>query len=265
MIQFPATLDRNNYCNLCGECVKACPHENFALRIRPFARDIWKSSRRHLDEAFLAIALVGLTVVVTGHMVEPWHDWMDSIAAWIPWHVLGIDNHVAIEKSTFTVVYGVAVLVLTPLLLLGAAALAAFLTGRKISIGQAFRTYAYMFIPVGIALHLAHNLLHLLKEGSGIVPVIKRTVARYTPLDWGVPNWNIAPMASDSTIYWLQMGVLVLFYAASVYLGCRIALQSSPGRKTAIVILIPMVALSLAFTLLNIFLLNQPMSARHLH
>ncbi|MBI4455303.1 MAG: 4Fe-4S binding protein [Acidobacteria bacterium] len=265
MMQFPSSLDRNNYCNLCGDCIKACPHQNLALQVRPFARDIWKSSRRHMDEAFLAIALVGLTVVVTGHMVEPWHAWMDYVASWVPWHALGVESHVAIEKTTFTLVYGAGVLLIAPLLLLAAAALATLLTRGKVAVRAAFQTYAYMFIPVGIALHLAHNLLHLLKEGSGIVPVIRRTFAKYTPVNLGVPDWGMPPLASDSIIYWLQMTVLVTFYIASIYLGCRIALKSCPDRKTALRTITPMVALSFVFTLLNIFLLSQPMAARHHH
>ncbi len=184
MIQFPATLDRNNYCNLCGDCVKACPSENLTLCIRPFAQDIWKNWRRHLDEAFLAIALVGLTVVITGHMIEPWHEWMDAMTAWIPWQTLGIYDHETVEKWSFSLIYIAAVLIVAPLLLLGSSALATQWAPGKASLNSTFRTYAYMFIPVGIGLHLAHNLLHLLKEGAGIVPVLQRTVAKYTLLQF---------------------------------------------------------------------------------
>jgi hypothetical protein len=122
-----------------------------------------------------------------------------------------------------------------------------------------------MFIPVGIGLHLAHNLLHLLKEGAGIVPVLQRTVTKYTPFNLGIPNWNVPLIVSDASIYWLQMGTLIVFYGASLYLGYRIALRSCPDRTTAVRTIIPMVVLSLAFTLFNIFLLSQPMAARHAH
>jgi len=40
-----------------------------------------------------------------------------------------------------------------------------------------------MFIPVGLAVHLAHNLAHLLLEGGGIVPVVQRTAAIFTPFN----------------------------------------------------------------------------------
>lgn len=265
MIQFPATLDRNNYCNLCGDCVKTCPYDNLTLQIRPFAQDIWSSWRRHWDEAFLAIALVGLTVVVTGHMIEPWHDWMDAMTAWIPWQTLGIYDHETVEKWSFSLIYIAAILIVAPLLLLGSSGLATRWAPGKASLNSTFRTYAYMFIPVGIGLHLAHNLLHLLKEGLGIVPVLQRTVTKYTPFNLGIPNWNVPLIVPDVAIYWLQMGTLVLFYAASIYLGYRIALRSCPDRATAVRTIVPMVVLSLGFTLFNIFLLSQPMAARHHH
>jgi polyferredoxin len=36
MFEFPASMDRNNYCNLCGECVTSCSRDNLVLRFRAF-------------------------------------------------------------------------------------------------------------------------------------------------------------------------------------------------------------------------------------
>lgn len=265
MLQFPATLDRNNYCTLCGDCVKACPSRNLSLRLRPFAQDIWKSTRRHFDEAYLVIALVGLTFVVTGHMIEPWHAWLDWIAAWIPWQLVGISSHAAIESWTFTLVYVVGVLLLTPGLLVAASAVASSAGTENPPTGQIFRAFAYMFIPIGIGLHLAHNLLHLIKEGGGIIPVIQRAVDRFTPFQWGRPDWSVGPLLSDPVIYWIQLAVLTVLYLASLYCGYRIAFQYGSDRKNALRLLAPMILLALAFTLVNVFLLSQPMSQRHHH
>lgn len=265
MMQFPSMMERNNYCNLCGDCVKACPHDNLALRTRAFGKDIWNSAKRHMDEAFLAISLVGLTIVVTGHMIEPWHGWMDTLAGWIDWPRFGVADHAAIEKATFTFVYVAGVLILSPVLLLLASWVSRFGAGGRLPAGTLFRTFAYMFIPVGIALHLAHNLLHLLKEGPGVVPVIQRAAVKYLGIGSGNINWSQPALMTDVSIYWVQMGVLSIFYVAAVYLGGRIAIRTSGDRRTAVLTLMPMVLLALGFTLLNIFLLSQPMSARHHH
>ena len=178
---------------------------------------------------------------------------------------MGVHDHEMVEKWSFSLIYVTAILIVSPLLLLGASALAIRLAHGKASLDSTFRTYAYMFIPVGIGLHLAHNLLHLLKEGGGIIPVVQRTIAKYTPFTPGNAQWYTPVIVSDLGVYWLQMGTLIVFYLASVYLGYRIALGSSPDRQTALRTVLPMVALSLAFTLFNMFLLSQPMAARHHH
>ncbi|MEI6901006.1 MAG: 4Fe-4S binding protein, partial [Bacteroidota bacterium] len=37
--EYMGTMDRNNYCGLCMECVKTCPNDNIALNLRPFASE----------------------------------------------------------------------------------------------------------------------------------------------------------------------------------------------------------------------------------
>ena len=44
-----------------------------------------------------------------------------------------------------------------------------------------------MFIPVGLSMHLAHNLNHLFKEGPMIVPAIQRTLNEYAAMNMGDP------------------------------------------------------------------------------
>ena len=36
---YPSRLDRNNYCGMCLECLKGCPHDNMTVNGRPFATD----------------------------------------------------------------------------------------------------------------------------------------------------------------------------------------------------------------------------------
>ena len=266
MFEFPAVMERNNYCNLCGECVKSCPQDNIGFQLRPPLQDLWSSSRPRFDEAFLAIMLVGLVFMVTGHMVEPWHEWMDRVAQFLPWTALGITNHQVVESLTFTVVYLAAIFIIAPLLLLLVSLLSRSIAPASgISARKTFTTFAYMFVPIGLALHLAHNLLHLLKEGPGIVPVIQRTINDLTPWRAGTPNWQIPALASDSAIYYLQMAVVLGFYLLSLWVGWRLALSNYGDRKLALKAVLPMVLVAAGFTILNVFLLSQPMSARHHH
>lgn len=58
---FPGNLHENTYCTLCTECIRACPHDNLVLRLRPPASDLLHKTRFQWDEALLAVVLLALT------------------------------------------------------------------------------------------------------------------------------------------------------------------------------------------------------------
>jgi hypothetical protein len=154
-------------------------------------------------------------------------------------------------------------LVVAPLLVLAAAALADRLAGRPLGVRRTFVVFGYMFVPVGLAMHLAHNLSHLLLEGGGIVPAVQRAVALYTPFSLGAPDWAAGPLLSPALIGPLQMAIVVTFYALSLVAGHRLALRTYADARVASRALVPLALLSLVFTILGIVLLNQPMGMRH--
>ena len=263
MFEFPHTMDRNTYCNLCGECVSGCAHDNLVLRFRAFGRDLWASGRRALDEAFLAVALVALTLLVTAEMLTAWPGWISGLARWLPGIVRTTLKPVTYLGLVETLVLFGGTLVVAPLLVLGAAALADRLAGRPLGVRRTFVVFGYMFVPVGLAMHLAHNLSHLLLEGGGLVPVVQRTVALYTPFSLGEPDWSAGPLLSPAVIGPLQMAIVVAFYALSLVAGHRLALRTYADARVASRALVPLAVLSLLFTILGIVLLNQPMGMRH--
>jgi hypothetical protein len=264
MFEFPASMDRNNYCTLCAACVRGCVHDNLVLRLRAFGKDLWASRHRLLDESYLAVVLVGLTLLVTAQMLPAWPDWMAAVARWLPAWVRGSLKPVTylglVESG---ILLGGSLLGL-PLLVLAGAALADRLAGASgLGLRRTFVVFGYMFVPVGLALHLAHNLAHLLLEGGGIVPVVQRAVAVYTPLSLGAPDWQFLPLAPEPVVALLQMAVVTGFFVLSLVAGHRLSLGAYPDPRTASRALIPMVTLSLLFTVAGIVLLNQPMGARH--
>jgi ferredoxin len=264
MFEFPQAMDRNNYCTLCAECVKACSRDNIMLRFRAFGRDLWASGRRVLDESYLAVVLVGLTLLVTAQMLTAWPNWISSLARWLP-----IEVRASLKPITYLgmieswVLLG-GRLVIVPLLVLSATALADRLAGeRGIGLRRAFVVFGYMFVPIGLAMHLAHNLAHLLLEGGGIVPVVQRAVALHTPFSLGEPDWRVAPLASADVVGLLQMAVLVGFFVLSLVAGHRLSLRAYPDARAASRAFVPLAVLSFVFTVAGIVLLNQPMGLRH--
>jgi polyferredoxin len=261
----PMTLDRNNYCNFCSECIKSCSQDNIVIRFRSFAKDLWVSSKGYMDEAFLAMVLVGMTIIVTGEMVASWHIWMDAVSGLLPFDALGIADHAVREKAVFLLVMTVGSL-LVPMALLALTALAVQgMTGPDSphSLKETVKQFAYMFIPVGLSMHLAHNISHLVKEGPAIVPAVQRAAAEHLGLALGEPDWAITPLMGDEAIFWLQMLIFIIMNIFSLYAGYRISVRSY-GEK-AMKAFIPMAALAVFFMVINVYILGQPMALRHSH
>lgn len=263
MFEFPMTLERNTYCNLCFECVKSCPPQNLVLRAHVFGKDLWASARRSLDESYLALALVGITTVVTAQMLTAWSGWISQLARLLPLPVRTLMKPVTYLTLTESVVFVVGSLVLYPLLGYLVSWLADRRAGEKgKGIRRTFIALGYMFIPVGLAMHLAHNVSHLLGEGPGVIPAVHRTLNRYLPFDLGEPSWDVAPLVSSDVIHWLQVVLVMGGFLFSLIVGYRLGVIFFGGKFTARA-LVPPVALSLVFTLINLVLLNQPMGMRH--
>jgi polyferredoxin len=263
MFEFPQTMDRNNYCTLCAECVKGCSRDNLVLRFRAFGKDLWTSGRRALDESYLAVALVGLTLIVTAEMLTGWAGFTEATARWLPEWVRGTFKpvtYLGFVESSFLLGGS---LLLIPLLVLGAAAVADRLAGEsRLGLRRTFVLFGYMFVPIGLGMHLAHNLGHLLVEGGGIVPAAQRALALYTPLSLGEPSWQ-SVTAPAGVVSLLQMAVLVAFFVLSLVAGHRLSAVSYPDRRTAGRALAPMAVLSFVFTAAGVVLLSLPMGMRH--
>ncbi len=269
MFEMIPTMDSNNACTFCGECIKSCPKNNIVLRVRPFFKDVWTTRKRSLDEAALAVVLVGISIFVTGDMLEPWAGWMEAAMAWIPAQQLGIQYAYTVEIITKSILYFSISLLLIPGFMVLAAAISNRMVGRDNHNGlkQTFITFGYMFIPIGLSMHLAHNTGHLLKESGIIVPALKRAINTYTPFYVGEPDWRVGaePLIESALLYWIQMGIFFIFFGFSLYAGYRIAMMSYRDSQTAFHALIPMIIFSFLLMIINVYLLNLPMAPRHIH
>jgi 4Fe-4S binding protein len=263
MFEFPQTMDRNNYCTFCGECVKGCGHDNLALRLRAFGQDLWASRRWLLEESYLAVALVGLTLVVTAQMLVAWPTFVSWLGGALPGAVRASLKPVTYLSLVESALFLTITLVAGPLLVAGGSALAGRLAGGGPGVRRTFAMFGYMFVPVGLALHLAHNVAHLLLEGAGIVPAVQRAVAVYTPWSLGEPSWQTGPLAPAPVVWLVQMSILVAFFVLSLVVGYRLALRAYADPRAAGRAFAPMAALSLLFTVAGVVLLNLPMGMRH--
>jgi ferredoxin len=255
--QFPAAMERGAECNLCLDCVRACPHDNFALNAQPFAADLvqFQPHRKSLDEAATVAAILGVSLLQTVVMLNAWQGWQADVAAML---------HIPAGPVLYTVIFVVFGLAL-PLLLVG---FITFLSTRgqtvRPDVFSALRTYAYAFLPLGLGLHAAHNFHHLFGEGGALWQGVKASVARYT--GWGAAAAQAMepakPMNSDALflLQWLAlMGGLYLAYRVST----RLVARQASGQKGAFRMALPILVFAVAYTILNVLVLAAPMAHRH--
>lgn len=264
MFEFPMTVERNTFCNLCFECVRSCPERNLALRFRAFGKDLWASSKRWFDESYLSLVMVGVTTIVTAQMLSGWNSVISAAAKLIPLPVRNLMRPVTYLSITESASFFLASLLLFPALGLFAAWLANRISGdRSKNQKQTFIHLASAFLPVGLAMHLAHNVSHLITEGPGVIPALQRTLIRYTGFYAGEPDWQATPLISSDAVYWLEVLLVLVGFIFSLIVGYRLVTTLFDRHDSAGKAFFPVALLSLIFTLLNLYLLNQPMGARH--
>ncbi len=277
MFEYPAVMNRNNYCNFCGECVKTCSPNNLVLRFRPFGTDLFTLVNPRLDEAFFALTLTGVSLVAVGHMIAPWHSWMLGLSRLIGLGRLGITSEKTLTVIGFTITLFSISVVILPALVYGAVLwLQKFSVGQpiladrgndgraeKVAPHQIFSRFAYAFIPVGLSMHLAHNIQHLLTEGAVIIPATQKFLNNYTFFNLGISNWQAYSFPHSPYITWLQITLVLIFLPFSLRILDRVWHQYfSPSARFQWA-MAPLLLLVLVLVWLNLFLIQQDMSARH--
>lgn len=253
---YPGDMDSNFSCTLCTECIKTCPQENIAINVRPFATDLvnLNEKRLGLDMALLAVVLLGLPTFQTIVMIEPWEGWVASLQ-----QMLGLPQMVV-----FTLTFLVGTL-LVPVGMFTATALLTKLLakGHEITFRRVFINFAFAFIPVGLMMHLAHNVKHLFGEGQTIIPVLS------DPFGWG---WNLFGTAgltltslfTNTQLTVAQFALLIIGQGFATYVAYRIAHRLFGDRTTSMLRgLMPILILSITWSIINLWVLSMPLMERH--
>ena len=237
-------MSQNTYCTLCSECVKSCPHDNVAVRLRPWGSDLFGLKRPQRDEAVLALVMLSLTSFHGLTMTPAWNAILAGLRA-----LTGLDR------------LGAFTLGMASILLLPAAAYLGFVKLlRRVEAGAAPRlglAFAYPLIAVALFYHLAHNAGHLIHEGLKIVPVVSDPLGRGLDL-FGTASFVPRPMASMNGVCWLQVALVVLGAWLALAAASRLATVHGLGRRGRVLVSLFLVAASCA----NLWLLAQPMEMR---
>jgi len=267
--EFMGAMNENQYCTLCTECVKSCPHDNIALNVRSSGADLLFPHRGKIDEAYMAILIFIVSAFHGAAMIPLWMEWENSLRGAV------IDLQTALFGAdllgfagthggtlTFTLMM-LGCIILPGLAYLGLCALMWACSGRRdISIRTIFVRFAYTLLPIALFYHLAHNAVHVFWEWSKI----RRLVS--DPLGWGHDIFGTAraPLTalwSPESIWYLQVLLVIVGHIYGIYVARREALRVYRGdaRASLRVHLVMMVGMVL-MSLLSLWLLAQPMFMR---
>jgi len=217
-------------CTMCGDCVRACPHDNIGLVARIPGAELLDprrrsgigrlAQRRDIAALFVVFTIAGL---------------LNAAAMTAP--------AVALSAWTLTLLFAAAVILPLPLLL------------RRGAIG-----YAYALAPLGFGIWLAHYLFHFLTGALTVVPVTQAAaidLLGFAAL--GEPLWRLVGMPPES-VFPIQLGFVLLGTFGSLALVHGTSLRDSPARPwpASAPYLLVVAALAAA----TLWTLAQPMAMR---
>jgi hypothetical protein len=153
-------------------------------------------------------------------------------------------------------------LVAVPLLLLGAYLFTVHRMARYLPDPErrAVLDHRFVFtlVPIAIAYHLAHYLSFLLIQGQLLIPLLSDPFGVGWNL-FGTASYrvNLAVVGARFSWYW-AVASIVLGHVAAVVLAHHVALRVLPTRAAALRSQYPMMVLMIAYTMLSLWILAQP-------
>lgn len=238
---YPVAFRDNAACGLCMECLRACPKDNLALNLRPFGTDIGKPrTANRLDEAFLALVMLGSALAFAAVFVGPW-GWLKSAAFEI--------------GSLRWIGYAAGFLAINLILLPGLFALATW-AGQKHG-GKKLREQIFVLkreianqsqalLPLGLMAWIAFTVSFALPKLGYVVGVVN------DPFGWG---WNLlgnfyASWSPDVSWFspMLQAAILLVGLFWSAHVANQLA--ESDFRRA-----VPVITFCVAFSLGMLWLL----------
>ena len=251
---FPPTLRSNLDCILCLDCARACPYDNVALTIRPRERELVENAwPRRWDVSFLIMVFAFAGLSNAFGMVPPFYD----LQLWLA-DTLGTTNEFLLLGLTF----GLMNLALSAVAGLGAATLSRSLVGRAEALRTSFSRYAPAFVPLAVAIWVAHYGFHFTTGALTIIPVFQTFLNDHGLTFLGAPNWQLGAIMPGNWVLPLQTLVVLAGFAGSLYVGTRIGRRDFGSPPAAMRALLPwaVVFVGLAAAALTTF--NLPMEMR---
>jgi len=247
VFEYPGTMEKNSNCILCTECAKTCHRNNISFNIRSFAGDLFTLTKTRMDEALFILMLLGVTIFQTLIMIRPWAGFTRDLMIYTGASYDSVRFILFITAAVFPVlIYSIAIAISKLLYL-------------KMNFKDLFMGYAYSIIPLGLMMHLSHNIRHLLEEGTGIISVLSDPFGFGWNL-FGTSGYMPAPLLSSNNILLIQWLLLLIGLGFSVSVGKNISRRLFRGNESAY---IPVLIFVFIFFVFNLWVLGQPIMHKH--
>ena len=251
------TVDNATMCIACTECFKSCDKNNVAINVRPFAQDLENITSPKLDEAWMAIMLLALTLFHGLSMTPTWESFEPGSMSILKWMAVTFGTPKIVNFSV-----GMAVVVATPVGLYWlCCALSARWAAGGVTTKTLFVHYAYSLLPVALFYHLAHNLMHLLMEGGEIIPRLSDPMG--SGANWlGTRDVHIGSLISESNLWYAQVTLILIGHVYGIVVAHRIGHKLYPDRRKATRSLATMPVMMILISVTGLWLMHMDMNMR---
>ncbi len=250
-------LRQNTYCTSCGNCTQSCPVQNIAWRLRTPAIEATQGARPKWDEASFMISLLALTAFHGITMMPFWEQWM--------WEVARVTGDSGRLLWSFSIGL-VACLALISGLYAAMIALTRELSKTTFDYRRCFSAMAFISLPLAFSYHMAHNLNHLVREGSGTWSVMQNPLGSDTlPLTMAEKHQrHLEIWISQDLLFTLQAVLMITGFVIALqiirYRGARL-IGSNRGLRLRL-LLAPVWMFTVLMTGFHLWMLMQPMVMR---
>ncbi len=246
----------SSYCTGCTECIKSCPRHNVALNLRPFGSGVAQMKSLQRDEAWLCALLLALTLFHGLTMTTAWENFAPGEPSVLKW----LQTQTGLSGwAGFTAAMAFAVAV--PVLCYVASCRLSTWLVPSLSKTDLFVQFSAALLPVALFYHLAHNAMHLLMEGSLLIPLLSDPLGQGADY-LGTASYQGSHLLSETTIGIVQIVLIAIGHIFGVIAAHRVAERLLPDKALVLRSLVPMTAMMVVLSCAGLSLMVLDMNMR---
>jgi len=210
----------------------------------------------------VCFVLVLLTTVTFDGVLETpfWADILDWISrnqmlrpVLLAFQEFGVDLIILIKSIALLILPGIFITVYLFVVRL------TIICGRgDVSLAQGAGYFVLSLVPIAIAYHLSHYLSYLLIGGQNIIPLISDPFG----YDWnlfGTAHYRVdVGIVNAKFVWYMAVCSIVVGHVIAVYIAHVMALRVFSNRIQALWSQVPMLILMVAYTMVSLWILSQP-------